>query len=55
MDNNVYSIISGFECNGMKMLVVRMSGAACVMPEEDFNRIIITERKYKKWKDREVA
>lgn len=37
------------------MLVVRMGGAACVVPEEDYNRIIITERKYKQWKDAEVA
>lgn len=33
MDNDVYSIISAFEYNGKKILVVGMSGAACVMPE----------------------
>lgn len=42
-----YSIISAFECNGKKMLVIRMSGAACVLPEDDFNRIITDERRYK--------
>lgn len=55
MDKDAYSIISTFEHNGKKMLVVRMSGAACVMPEDDYNRIIITERKYKRWKNRKVA
>lgn len=55
MDKDVYNIVSTFECNGKKMLVVRTSGAACVMSEEDYNKIIITERKYKQWKDREVA
>lgn len=55
MDKDVYSIIGAFECNGKKMLVIRMNGTACVMLEEDYNRIIITERKYKQWKDREVA
>lgn len=55
MDKDVYSIVSAFECNGRKMLVVRMSGAACVMTEEDYNKIIITERKYKQWKQKNVA
>lgn len=55
MGKYVYSIISAFECDGNKMLVVRMSGATCVMSEEDYNRIIITERKYKQWKNRKVA
>lgn len=55
MDKDAYCIISTFECNGNKMLVVRTSGAACVMSEEDYNRIIITERKYKQWKNRKVA
>lgn len=55
MDKDAYSIISTFECNGKKMLVVRMNGAACVMTEEDYNRIIITERKYEQWKNRQVA
>lgn len=55
MEKDVYSIISVFECNGKKMLVIRMSGAACVMSEEDYNRIITAERKYKRWKNRKVA
>lgn len=55
MDKDVYSIVSAFECNRRKMLVIRMSGAACVMSEEDYNRIIIAERKYKQWKNRKVA
>lgn len=55
MDKDAYSIISTFKYNGKKMLVVRMSGAACVMSEEDYNRIVIAERKYKQWKNRKVA
>lgn len=54
MDKKEYSIINAFECNG-KMLVVRMSGAACVMSEGDYNRIIIAEKKYKQRKNRKVA
>lgn len=55
MDKDVYSIISTFEYNGKKMLVVRMSGAACVMSEEDYNKIITAERKYRRWINRKVA
>lgn len=44
-----------FVYNGKKMLVVRMSGAACIMSEAEYNRIIIAERKYKQWKNRKVA
>lgn len=55
MEKDVYSIISAFECNGKKMLVIRMTAAACIMSEEDYNRIIIAERKYKQWKNRKVA
>ena len=40
-----YKIIAAFECYDKKMLVISMSGATCVMPEEDYNRIIISERK----------
>lgn len=55
MDKNAYNITNTFECNGNKMLVVRMSEAACVMPEEDYNRIITAERKYRRWKRKKVA
>lgn len=41
--NTTYNIIRKFECCGKKMLVVRMSGAACVMLEDDFNKIIVAE------------
>lgn len=46
MNRNGYNIIAAFESNGRKMLIIRMSGATCIMPEEEYNRIIITERKY---------
>lgn len=55
MDNNVYSIVSAFRYNGKKMLVVRMNGAACVMTEDEYIKIIIAERKYKQWKRKKVA
>lgn len=55
MNKDSYSITSAFECNGVKMLVIRMSGAACVMSEEDYNRIIIEERKYRQCKRKNVA
>lgn len=47
MEKEIYKIIGAFECDGNKMLIVRMNETACVMAEEDYNRIIITERKYK--------
>lgn len=50
MSKNVYNIVAAFDCDGRKMLVVRMSGATCIMPEADYNRIIIAERKYNQWK-----
>lgn len=55
MEKDAYSIIDVFECNGNKMLIVRMSGAACVMLEEDYNRIVIAERKYRQWKRNKTA
>lgn len=45
MRKDKYKIIAAFECYDKKMLVISMSGATCVMPEEDYNRIIISERK----------
>lgn len=55
MEKDAYSIIGTFKCNGKKMLIVRMSGAACIMSEEDYNRIITAERKYRRWINRRVA
>ena len=52
MSKDTYTIVSKFECNGDTMLVVRMDGAACVMPEIEYNRMIETERKYLRWKQR---
>ena len=34
------------------MLVVRMNGAACVMSEIEYNRMIEAERKYLQWKQK---
>lgn len=53
--NTTYNIIRKFECYGKKMLVVRMSGAACVLPEDDFNRIITDKRRYKQRNNVRVA
>lgn len=55
MNKNKYDIIGIFECNGKTMLIVKMSGATCVMPIEDYNRIIITERKHGLQKNLRVA
>lgn len=55
MDNNVYSIVGVFRYNGKQMLVLRTDGAACVMSEDEYNRVIIAERKYKQWKRKKVA
>lgn len=55
MDKDIYNIIGAFEYDGNKMLVLRMNGAACVMSEEEYNRIVIAERKYKQQKNRKVA
>lgn len=55
MDNNVYSIVGVLRYNGNKMLVVRMNRATCVMLEDEYNRIIIAERKYKQRKHKNVA
>ncbi|ENZ28696.1 hypothetical protein [Enterocloster clostridioformis] len=43
-----YKIIDDFLCGGQKMVIIGMSGDTCIMPKEDYNRIIIAERKYKK-------
>lgn len=55
MEKYKYNIISAFEYNGVKMLTVRMNGAACIMSERDYNRIIIAERKYRHWQCKRVA
>lgn len=55
MEKYKYNIICAFEYNGVKMLTVRMSRAACIMSERDYNRIIIAERKYRQWQSKRVA
>lgn len=49
MDMNTYTLVKKFECCGVAMVTVIIKGkAACVMSELEYNRIIETERKYKK-------
>ena len=55
MEKYKYNIISAFEYNGVKMLTVRTNGAACIMSERDYNRIIIAERKYRHWQCKRVV
>ena len=43
---NTYKIVGKVECQGKIMVTVVMDGAACVMLEREFNRIIETERKW---------
>ncbi len=47
--NKTYRIISRFECCNTTMVTVIIDGEnASVMSERDYNRIIETERKYRK-------
>ena len=49
MDKNTYTFVGKFECCGRMMVTVIIKGkAACVMPELEYNRIIETERKFRK-------
>ena len=49
MEKNTYTLISKFECCGKTMLTVIIDDrVACVMTELEYNRIIETERKFKK-------
>lgn len=45
---NTYKIIGKFKYYENTMVIVMMNGAACIMPEREFNRIIETERKWNK-------
>lgn len=47
--HNDYEIIAAFKYADKKMLVISIRGAACIMPEDDYNRILITERKNKQY------
>lgn len=56
MNENIYTIVNKFECCGNIMVTVIINKkAACVMLEKDYNRIIETERKYKKCNRYKVA
>lgn len=49
MDKNTYTLIRKFKSCKETMVLVEIKGkSACVMPERDYNRIIETERKFKK-------
>jgi len=56
MEKKTYTLLNRFECCGSAMVTVIIKGrAACVMPERDYNKIIETERKHRKWKNCKVA
>ncbi len=56
MDKNTYTFVGKFECCGVTMVTVIIEGkAACVMPEREYNRIIETERKFRKKNRMRVA
>ena len=55
MDKNTYKLINKFECCGKVMVTVIMNKTACVMPELEYNRIIETERKFRKKNGLKVA
>lgn len=49
MEKNTYTLGKKFTCCGKDMVTVIIEGkAACVMPELEYNRIIETERKFRK-------
>lgn len=49
MKKNTCTLLNKFECCGNTMVTVIIKGkAACIMPEKDYNRIIETERKFRK-------
>lgn len=49
MDENLYNIVGKFESFGNTMLVVRIDGAACVVTEEEYSKIINAELKYSRY------
>ncbi len=56
MDKNTYTLVGKFECCGVTMVTVIIERkAACVMPEREYNRIIETERKFRKRNRYKVA
>lgn len=56
MDKNTYTLVKKFECCGKTMVTVIIEGkATCVMPELEYNRIIKTERKFRKRNGLRVA
>ena len=49
MDRDTYKIVGKFKCCGVTMVSVIIKGkAACVMPEREYNGIIIREREFRK-------
>lgn len=49
MKKNMYNLISKFECCGKTMVTVIIEDrAACIMSEIEYNKIIETERKFRK-------
>lgn len=49
MIKSKYKILNKFECYGETMVVILIDRkAACLMTERDYNKIIETERKYRK-------
>lgn len=56
MDKNVYILDKKFECCGNAMVTVIIEGrAVCVMSELEYNKIIETERKFRKKNNLNVA
>jgi len=56
MDKNTYTLGKKFECCRVAMVTVIIKRKeACVMPEREYNRIIETERKFRKRNKYRVA
>ncbi len=43
MSENMYKVISRFQCNDKKMVIVSRKGSVSVMNEKDYNTIVYRE------------
>lgn len=44
--NKDYKILSSFQCCGNNLLVIMMTNAACTMSVGEYNRMVMSEKKY---------
>ena len=44
IERETYKVLSKFECNGIKMVVVKMKNATCVMDLDEYKYLMRLER-----------